>query len=91
MSDLTAQITHTLDPSDFPQRRTNFVAPERITIGRTISKDPDEDEWHTGALVFEDADLFTLTLDGDAFPTSFPKRTPRGYRMYSKAMTGRVS
>ena len=87
MSDLLAQITAITDPTDFPRRRATFIPPERVTIGRTISRDPDEDDWRTGVLVEETEELFELLLDGDIHTTCFPKYDRAGNRLYTRAAT----
>jgi hypothetical protein len=86
MTDLMPAIENILDPSDYPRRRETFEAPtaQRVLVWRVVSRDPDENEDHHGALISETTQLFNVQLDGDAFVTAIPKMsatTPGGYRI----------
>jgi hypothetical protein len=85
MTDLMTAITGVLDSSDFPARRSTYIAPERVVVWRIVSKDPDEIAEVTGALVSETAQLWNLTLPGDTRVTSFPKFTPSGVKVWRRA------
>jgi hypothetical protein len=82
VTDLMTAITGVLDSSDFPARRSTYIAPERVVVWRIVSKDPDEIVEHFGTLVSETPQLFNVMLDGDTFTTSFPKTTPSGVTVY---------
>jgi hypothetical protein len=82
--DLITAIADITDSQNFPNRRSNFVAQDatRVLCWKILRKDPDEYEDHTGALISETENEYTIHEDGHMLPTFYPKRTPNGVTLY---------
>jgi hypothetical protein len=77
MFDPMPAINSILFPQEF-----DCCQPVRVLVWKIISKDPDEYEDHTGALISETENEYTIHEDGHMLPTFYPKRTPNGVTLY---------